>query len=94
MYYRILLELLKFKNRQMEMPTFTLMKDQAVTRAIQMFPPFLSRVEHAGRPFYAVYRRSNRVEHNGRPLKPRRNDGRPFEPRRTRRPFYAVRQSK
>ena len=37
------LELLKFKNRQMEMPTFTLMKDQAVTRAIQMFPPFLSQ---------------------------------------------------
>ena len=34
------LELLKFKNRQMEMPTFTLMKDQAVTKAIQMFPPF------------------------------------------------------
>ena len=45
----LLLELLKFKNRQMEMPTFTLMKDQAVTKAIQMFPPFLSRVEHAGR---------------------------------------------
>ena len=44
------------------MPTFTLMKDQAVTKAIQMFPPFLSRVEHAGRPFYAVYRRSAAVQ--------------------------------
>ena len=33
------LELLEFKNRQMEMPTFTLMKDQALTKVIQMFPP-------------------------------------------------------
>ena len=34
-----LLEPLQFKNRQMKMPTFKLMTNQAVTKAIQMFPP-------------------------------------------------------
>ena len=33
------LEPLQFKNRQMKMPTFRIMTNQAVTKVIQMFPP-------------------------------------------------------
>lgn len=33
------LEPLQNKYRQMKMPSFTLMKDQALTKVIQMFPP-------------------------------------------------------
>ena len=34
-----LLELLQIKNRQMNITNLRLMKNQAVTKAIQMFPP-------------------------------------------------------
>ena len=49
------LEPLQNKNRQMKMPTFRLMKDQAVTKTIQMFPPCRFIEFYGRRPaFYAV----------------------------------------
>ena len=39
------LEPLQNKNRQMKMPTFRLMKDQALTKLIQMFPPKPRRID-------------------------------------------------
>ena len=39
------LEPLQIKNRQMKIPTFTLMKDLALTKFIQMFPPKPRRID-------------------------------------------------